>query len=153
MAMESARSMSDHQINVIRQMPLGSFRKTPIKKIYQKSVMSILISYMSLSTNQVQKLGEELDRIRAIAAQKVDQRDYVDLELVVPSHLAGLARVSGFMSNYCSASNSCWISNQSPSIIPITTQCLTFLVIILHQTGVKEWHTTINNEPLSYSAW
>ena len=125
MAMEPARSMPDHQINVVRQMVLGSFSKTPLKKIDQKSVLLSIVSYMSLSTDQVQKLGEELDRARAIAAQKVDQGD-VDVDLIVPSHLAGLTQVFGFMSNYRSASDSRWISNQSANVVPITTQGITY---------------------------
>ena len=53
---------------------------------------------MSLSMGQVQKLGEDLDRVRIIVAQKVDQGD-MDVEMIVPSHLVGLTQVLGFMSN------------------------------------------------------
>ena len=96
MAMESARSMPEHQINLIRQMILGQFSKTPVKKIDQKVVTAGIVAFMSLSPDQVQKLGEELDKARAEAAQKKDQGD-VNVGLIVPTRLSGLKQVFGFL--------------------------------------------------------
>ena len=102
---------------------------------------------MALSPDQVQKLGEELDKARAEAAQKKDQGD-VSVDLIVPTHLAGLTQVFGFMSNYRSASDCCLISNQSSSIVPITSQGLTFMFNTLHCATVKEWYTVMSPEEL-----
>ena len=41
------------------------------------------------------------------------------------------------------ASDSRWISNQSPGIVPITSQGLTFMFNTLHHTEVKEWYTAM----------
>jgi hypothetical protein len=147
MAMESARSMPDHQINLVCQTVLGNFSKTPVKKIDQKSVTASIILHMSLSADQVQKLGDELDKARAEAAQKKDQGD-VSVDLIVPTHLAGLTQVFGFMSNYRSASDCRWISNQSSSIVPITSQGLTFMFNTLHRAEVKEWYAAMPTEEL-----
>ena len=105
MAMELAHSIQDHQINLVHQIVIGKFSKTPVKKIDQKSVTASIILYMLLSAGQFQKFGEELDKTRAEAAQKMDQ-GYVNVEMIVPSHLAGLTQVIVFMSNYRSASDS-----------------------------------------------
>ena len=88
-AMESALSMFDHQINLVCQTVLGHFSKTCVKKIDQKSLTASIILYMLLSVDQVQKLKEELDKLRAEAAHKVDQGD-MNVKMIVPSHLAGL---------------------------------------------------------------
>jgi hypothetical protein len=118
--MELVSSMPDHQTNFACQTALGNFSKTLVKKIDQKSVTLSFISYTSLSAEQIQKPGEDLDKTRAVSTQKVDQGD-MDVDMIVPSHLAGLTQVFDFMSNYCSASEYYCISNQSPSIVPITT--------------------------------
>ena len=89
MAMESARSMPEHQVNLVRQMILGQFSKTQVKRIDQKAVTAGIIAFMSLSLDQVQKLGDELDKARAEAAQKKVQGE-VNVELIVPTHLSGL---------------------------------------------------------------
>ena len=57
-----------------------------------------IVAFMSVSADQVQKLGEELDKTRVEAAQKKYQGD-VSVDLIVPTHLAGLTQVFGFMSN------------------------------------------------------
>ena len=67
---------------------------------------------MRLFPDTFQKLGEELDKAIAEAAQKMDQGD-VSVELIVPTHLAGLTQVFGFMSKYRSANKCRWISNDS----------------------------------------
>ena len=63
-AMESACSMSNHQINFVCQTFLGNFSKTPVKKIDQKSVNLNIISYISLSTDQVHNLDRTWIRQR-----------------------------------------------------------------------------------------
>ena len=52
----------------------------PVKKIDQKSVTASIMLYMSLFSDQVQKLWEELDKKRVEAAQKVYQGD-VNVEM------------------------------------------------------------------------
>ena len=101
-----------------------------------------IVAFMRLFPDTFQKLGEELDKAIAEAAQKMDQED-MRVDLIVPTHLAGLTQVFGFMSNYRSASDCRWISNQSSSIVPITSQCLTFIFNTLHRVEVKEWYTAI----------
>jgi hypothetical protein len=147
MAMESARSMPEHQVNLVRQMILGQFSKTPVKRIDQKAITAGIVAFMALSSDQVQKLGEELDKARAEAAQKKDQGD-VNVELIVPSHLSGLKQVFGFLANYRSASDCRWISNQSSSIVPITSQGITFMFNILHRADVKEWYEAMPPEEI-----
>ena len=63
-----------------------------------------IIAFMSLSVDQVQKLGDELDKVRREAAQKKDHGD-VSVDLSVPTHSARLTQVFGFMSNYRSDSD------------------------------------------------
>ena len=147
MAMEFARSMPDHQINLVRQMILGHFIKIQIKKIDQKFVTAGIVAFMSLSLDHIQKLGGELDKARADAAQKKDQGD-VNVDLIVPTHLSGLKQVFGFLTNYRSASDCRWISNQSSSIVPITSQGLTFMFNTLHRADVKEWYDAMPPEEI-----
>ena len=144
MAMESACSVPEHQINLIRQMILGQFSKTPVKKD-QNVVRAGIVAFMVLFPDQVQKLGEEFDKARAEAAQRKDQGD-VNVELIVPTHLSGLKQVFGFMANYRSASDCRWISNQSSSIVSITSQGLTYLFNTLQCAEVKEWYDTMPPE-------
>ena len=61
-----------------------------------------IVAFTSLSADHVQKLGEDLDKARAEKAQEMDQGD-VTMDLIVPTHFAGLTRVFSFMSNYRSA--------------------------------------------------
>ena len=61
MAMETARYMEDHQINVVRQLVMGNFTSAALKKINQNTVLLSIVAYSSLSTKQIQQLGDELD--------------------------------------------------------------------------------------------
>ena len=147
MATESARSVPNHQINRVSQMILGNFSKTCVKKVDQNIVTVGIIAFMLLSADHVQKLGDELDKARAEAAQKIYHGD-MSVDLIVATHLAGLTWVFGFMSNYRSANNCRCIPKQSSRIIPITSQDLTFMFNTLHCAEVKEWYDAMPPEEL-----
>ena len=59
--MESAHSMPDHQINLVRQIVSGDFSKTTVKQNDQDTLTSGIVAFMPLSVDQVQKLGDESD--------------------------------------------------------------------------------------------
>jgi hypothetical protein len=68
-AMETARSMDDQPINVVHQLVMGNFTPAPLKVINQKHVLLSVVAYSSLSTEQLQQLGDNLDRAKARMAQ------------------------------------------------------------------------------------
>ena len=72
----------------------------------------------------------------------------MNVELIVPTHLSGLKQIFGFISNYRSASDCRWISNQPSSIVPVTSQGLTFMFNTLHCAKVKEWYAAMPPEEL-----
>jgi hypothetical protein len=49
MAIESACSMPAHQINLIPQLILGQFSKTPVKNIDQQVVTAGIVAFMALN--------------------------------------------------------------------------------------------------------
>ena len=51
MAMESARSIPEHQVNLVCQMVLGQFSKTPVKRIDQKAITAGIIAFVALSSD------------------------------------------------------------------------------------------------------
>ena len=66
----------------------------------------------------------------------------------MPTHLSGLKQVFDFMANYRLASDCRWISNQSSSIVPITSQGFTFMFNTLHCAEVKEWYDAMPPEEI-----
>ena len=100
---------------------------------------------MLLSKGQVQKLVEGLNKTPAIATQKTDQ-EHMNVTLIMPTHLVELSQVFNFMSNYYCANNPRLISNQFPSIAPVTTQGLTFFSNTFPHTEVTKWYIEMPQE-------
>ena len=73
----------------------------------------------------------------------------MDVEMIVPSHLAGLTQVLGSVSNYCSASNSCYTSKPAAIYCPYHNPGSHILFNTLHQIKVKKWYTAMSPEEIS----
>ena len=61
MAVETTHCMKDYSINVVRQLVMGNFTPSLLKKINQKTVLLSIAAYSSLSVDQIQQLEDNLD--------------------------------------------------------------------------------------------
>ena len=104
MAIETSRSMEDHPINVVRQLVIENFTPAPLTMINQKYVLLSVVTYSSLSTDEIQQLGDNLNRAKARAAQMSEKGD-IDVDILMPSHVAGSGQVISIMANYRASSN------------------------------------------------
>ena len=70
----------------------------------------------------------------------------MDVDLIMPSHIAGLTQFFAILANYRSESDARWILNQSPSIVSITAQGMTYLFNTMHEKEVKDWYAELGLE-------